>query len=344
VKTVLGLALTSTDVCWALLAGDRATDDAILDDDAFMVDNGDELVERSIAAARGAQAIAASSGHEVRSVAVTADDDTVAEAGKLIESLKSAGFDDVRIVPSALVADSELSAAHSAAHAVVTDAVPAAAAPCLSACGRPAKWLWVSGASAAAVVIGVVAAGALFFVGDPDPAPAPANLTTAGSLEIVTAAIPRLTPPTIAVHPRDVQPARHVAKLAARPESQAPTTRWTPPAAVPAKPVTPASPPVDVLRREVNPPAPPAGETTEADTPHLPQNLLGPAAPGPADAVASAAAPASTVAQGAQGAPAPMVAPASPAAAPEVPAAPAQTPTPQAPSAADPLDLFGGLP
>ena len=45
----------------------------------------------------------------------------------------------------------------------------------LAACGRPAKWLWVSGARAAAVVIGVVAAGALFFVGDPDPAPAPAN-------------------------------------------------------------------------------------------------------------------------------------------------------------------------
>jgi hypothetical protein len=70
----------------------------------------------------------------------------------------------------------------------------------------------------------------------------------------------------------------------------------------------------------VNPPAsatPPVGETTAADASHLPQNLLGPAAPGPADTAVSAAT--------------------------EVPAAPAQTPTPATP-ASDPLNLFGGLP
>lgn len=88
-KTVLGLALTSTDVSWVLLAGGDATDHVVLDDDAFAVDDGDELAGRAVAAARGAQAIAASSGHEVRSVGVTGEDDIVAEADKLIASLKS---------------------------------------------------------------------------------------------------------------------------------------------------------------------------------------------------------------------------------------------------------------
>jgi hypothetical protein len=362
-KTVLGLALTSTGVSWVLLAGDQATDDAILDDDAFAVDDGEELAERGVAAARGAQAIGASSGHEVRSVGVTGAE-AVAEADKLIASLKSAGFDDVRIVPSELIADAEWSAAHGAAYAVATDSVPAAAAAVedLPARGRTAKSVWVGGASAAAVVVGVLAAGALFIVGDTAPAIDPATLTAAGSPEIVTAAIPRLTPPTIAVHARDVQPAKQVAQRAGRPEIEAPVAPWTPPVAVPAKPVTPAAEPVDVLRREVTPAAhpavpaavpstpatPPAAETAAAATTHLPQNLPGPATPGPADAVAPAAAPApapaATVVQAAPAPPA-TVAQAAPAAATQVPAAPPQPPTPQAPAApANPFDLFAGLP
>jgi hypothetical protein len=360
-KTVLGLALTSTGVSWALLAGDQATDDAILDDDAFAVADGDELAQRGVAAARGAQAIAASSGHEVRSVGVTGDDDTVAEAVKLIAALKSAGFDDVRVVPPELVADAQWSAAHGAAHAVAIDTVSAEAAAVqnLPARGRTTKWVWVGGASAAAVVVGVVAAGALFFVGDTAPATDPATMTAAGSPEIVTAAIPRLTPPTIAVHARDVQPAKHVAGRAGRPEIQAPVTPWTPPVEVPAKPVTPAAEPVDVLRREVAPAAHPvvpaaapstsatppavvpatplAGETAAAATTHLPRDLPGPVAPGPADAVAAALAPAQTPTV-AQAAPAATVAQAAPAAS----AAPVPTPVPAAP--ANPLDLFAALP
>ena len=243
-KTVLGLALTSTDVSWALLAGDDATDDAVLDDDAFAVDDGDDLAERGIAAARGAQAIAASSGHDVRSVGLTCDDDTAAEADKLVAALKSAGFEDVRLVPTSLIAD-EASGAHGAARAVVTDAVPAQTTVVEDAPTRrlTAKWMWVGGASAAAVVIGVVAAGALFMVGDPEPAADAAALTAAGSPEIVTAAAPRLTPPTIAVQAQDVQPARKVAARAARPEAEAPVATWTPSAEEAAKPVTAAAQP-----------------------------------------------------------------------------------------------------
>lgn len=365
-KTVLGLALTSSDVSWALLAGADVTDDAVLDDDAFAVDDGDELAERAIAAARGAQSIAASSGHDVRSVGLTGDDDIAAEADKLIAALKSAGFDDVRIVPSELVADDEVSAAHGAARAVVTDAVPARVTTVedASARRRTAKFVWVGGASAAAVIIGVVAAGALFIVGDTGPAADAAALTAAGSPEIVTAAVPRLTPPTIAVHAQDVQPARQLAARTGRAEVQAPATPWTPPIVAPAKPVSSAAEPTDVLRREVGPAAHPAvsaaapstpatplaGDTTPAAAAaHLPENLPVPVTPGPADAVVPEAAPAQAAppTTAAQASPTPTVPQASPAAAPQAPTAQAPAPVsePQAPAVpANPFDLFAALP
>ncbi|WP_019972865.1 hypothetical protein [Mycobacterium sp. 141] len=356
-KTVLGLALTSTDVSWVLLAGGDATDHVVLDDDAFAVDDGDELAGRAVAAARGAQAIAASSGHEVRSVGVTGEDDIVAEADKLIASLKSMGFDDVRIVPSALVVHAESSAAHGAAHAVVTDTVPPGMAAAVKLCARDRieKW-WVGGASAAAVVIGVIVAGALFMVGDTERATAPATLTAVGSPEIVTAALPRLTPPTVAVHARDVQPAKQLAALASRREIEGPVTSRTAPAAVPDKPAVAAAKPVDVLRREVisavpaavppsqaMPPAaeqamPPAAETAAGAAIHAPQSLAEPATPGPADAVTpgSSALEASST---------PAVSQALPAAATVAPVTPAQAPAPQEQSApANPFDLFAALP
>ncbi|WP_245839748.1 hypothetical protein [Mycobacterium aquaticum] len=354
---MLGLALTSTDVSWALLAGDHVTDDAVLDDDAFAVDDGDEPAERAIAAARGAQAIAASSGHDVRSVGLTCDDDTATETDKLIAALTSAGFDDVRIVPAGLITDDDLSGAHGAARAVVTGAVAAHVTTPEEAPGRrrTAKWVWVGGASAAAVVIGVVAAGALFMVGDTQPAVDAAALTAAGSPEIVTAAAPRLTPPTIAVQAQDVQPARKVAARAGRPEAEAPVTTWTPPVEEAAKPVTPAAhpavaavaaPSTPATPTSAAPAAPLAVETAPAA--HLPQNLPGPIAPGPAEAVApvapAQAAPTSTAAPAT---PTPTVTQASPAAASQVPTvqAPAPAPAQQPPTApVNPFDIFASLP
>jgi hypothetical protein len=364
-KTVLGLALTSTDVSWALLAGDDGADDAVLDDDAFAVDAGDELAERGIAAARGAQAIAASSGHDVRSVGLTCDDDTAAEAAKLITALTSAGFDDVRVVPADLIADDEVSGAHGAARAVVTDAVPAQVTTVEEppTRRRTAKWVWVGGASAAAVVIGVVAAGALFMVGDTEPAADAAALTAAGSPEIVTAAVPRLTPPTIAVHAQDVQPARKVAARAGRPEAETPVTTWTPPVEepAPAKPVTPAAHPAVAANAVPSAPATPtpavpaaplAVETTPAAAAaHLPQNLPGPIAPGPADAVAPMApAQAAPTTTAAPATPTPTVPQASPAAASQVPTAQAPAPAQPAPAQpapappVNPFDIFASLP
>ncbi|WP_018599756.1 hypothetical protein [Mycobacterium sp. 155] len=379
-KTVLGLALTSTDVSWVLLAGCEATDHAVLDDDAFPVDDGDELVGRAVSAARGAQAIAASSGHEVRSVGVTGEDDIVAKADKLIASLKSMGFHDVRIVPSALVR-AESSAAHDAAHAVVTDTVPPGmpAAVKLCARGRIEKW-WVGGASTAAVFIGVIVASVLFMVGDTERVTAPAPLTAAGSPEIVTAAIPRLTPPTVAVHARDVQPAKQVATLASRREIERPVTPWTASAEVPEKPVSAAAKPVDVLRREVIPEVP-AAESPSQAMPPAAEQVMPPAAeqvmPPAAEQVMPPAAeqampPAAETAAGAtthaaqnlsepalpgpadavtpassalETSPTPTVSQASPAAATVASATPAQAPAAQEPSVpANPFDLFAALP
>jgi hypothetical protein len=205
------------------------------------------------------------------------------------------------------------------------------------------------------VVIGVVAAGALFMVGDSEPATDAAALTAAGSPEIVTAAVPRLTPPTIAVQAQDVQPARKVAARAGRTEAQAPVTTWTPPVEEPAKPVTPAAhpavatvaaPSTQATPTSAVPAAPLAVETTPAA--HLPQNLPGPIAPGPAEAVApvtpAQAAPTTTAAQAT---PTLTVTQASPAAASQVPTAQAPAPAPlQQPPAApvNPFDIFASLP
>lgn len=96
VETVLGVSITSTSVGWVLV--DRsAADGATLDHDAFDVDPGD--TSQHGVAVRGAQAIAAATGHEIRSIGVTWTDDVDTHARQLLESLRESGYDNLRQVP-----------------------------------------------------------------------------------------------------------------------------------------------------------------------------------------------------------------------------------------------------
>jgi hypothetical protein len=97
VETVLGLSMTSTSVGWILV--DRKKADGIpLDHDAFdtLADvAADADVSRHLAAVRGAQAIGASSGHQVCTIGVTWTDDVDAKAAALLKALPDWGFDNV---------------------------------------------------------------------------------------------------------------------------------------------------------------------------------------------------------------------------------------------------------
>ncbi|MUM27620.1 hypothetical protein FZI88_15775, partial [Mycobacterium sp. CBMA295] len=102
-KTVLGLSVTAHRIAWALVAGDgRSADVTPLDDDAFEVEAADQLADRAAAAARSAQAIAASSGQDVAAIGVTwpgpGADDSGDNLAQLLDLLAVAGFDDVRVV------------------------------------------------------------------------------------------------------------------------------------------------------------------------------------------------------------------------------------------------------
>jgi len=102
VQTVLGLSMTSTSLGWVIL--DRQGPDAFtLDHDAFDVQStaGGTTPDPSqhAAAARGVQAIAAASGHNVGAVQVTWSDDMEAAAANLLKSLADSGFDNVLTVP-----------------------------------------------------------------------------------------------------------------------------------------------------------------------------------------------------------------------------------------------------
>lgn len=90
--TVLGVSITSTGVGWVLADG-SADDDAALDHDAFDVDAGD--TSQHAVAVRGAQAIAAATGHEIRSIGVTWTHDVDAEAKQLMDSLRESGYDNI---------------------------------------------------------------------------------------------------------------------------------------------------------------------------------------------------------------------------------------------------------
>jgi hypothetical protein len=97
VETVLGLSITSTSVAWVLVDG-TAADGPALDHDAFDVDAKTDTTQHAVAV-RGAQAIAAATGHVVRSIGVTWTDDVEAEARQLLESLREAGYDNLVEVP-----------------------------------------------------------------------------------------------------------------------------------------------------------------------------------------------------------------------------------------------------
>jgi hypothetical protein len=90
--TVLGVSITSTGVGWVLVDG-SAADGATLDHDAFDVDVSD--TSQHAVAVRGAQAIAAATGHEIHSIGVTWTDDVQAEARQLLASLTEAGYDNL---------------------------------------------------------------------------------------------------------------------------------------------------------------------------------------------------------------------------------------------------------
>ena len=94
--------MTSTSVGWVLL--DRQGPDAFtLDHDAFdlysTADDTTHDTSRHTAAARGAQAIATASGHNVSSVRVTWSEDVEADAAALLKSLADLGFDNVLSIP-----------------------------------------------------------------------------------------------------------------------------------------------------------------------------------------------------------------------------------------------------
>lgn len=99
-ETVLGLSMTSTSVGWVLVDGSEANG-ATLDHDAFDLGTGvtSERNAQQAVAVRGAQAIAAASGHEVRSIGVTWTDDAEVDAKGLLESLRHSGWDNLVPVP-----------------------------------------------------------------------------------------------------------------------------------------------------------------------------------------------------------------------------------------------------
>jgi hypothetical protein len=97
--TVLGLSLTSTSVGWVLVEG-RDADGTILDHDDFEASTGAgvravAISEQTTAAVLEAQAAAAGYGHRLHVIGVTWSDEAAAEAALLVESLTSAGFDNV---------------------------------------------------------------------------------------------------------------------------------------------------------------------------------------------------------------------------------------------------------
>jgi hypothetical protein len=102
VQTLLGLSMTSTSVGWVLLDG-QCPDAAILDHDSFDVQSGAKGAawdtSAHAAAARGAQAIAAASGHKVGSVQVTWTEDVEDAATTFLKSLADLGFDNVHAIP-----------------------------------------------------------------------------------------------------------------------------------------------------------------------------------------------------------------------------------------------------
>lgn len=92
-KTVLGLSVTAAGVGWVLVDGTTP-----VDDDQFAVRGLDDLVPRCLAAVRGAQSIAASSGRRIDSIGVCWSQDVEDQVSTLLGELRAAGCPDVRSV------------------------------------------------------------------------------------------------------------------------------------------------------------------------------------------------------------------------------------------------------
>ena len=100
-ETVLGLSVTSNSVGWVLLDGpdvDSATlDHGVFDVPVGSADHGD--LSKCLTAVRGIQAIAATSGHELKSIGLTGTADAAATVNLLLTSLPDLGFEKVASVP-----------------------------------------------------------------------------------------------------------------------------------------------------------------------------------------------------------------------------------------------------
>lgn len=226
VRTVLGLSVTPHGIAWALVDS-RSADATPLDDDAFDVDSADQLTVRAAAAARSAQAIAASSGQHVDSIGVCADDLVADDAGdgrmaELLDLLAAAGFDDVRVVPepsNTIEPDdrgtqARLGAARSAALAVATNVVARAPRPVAVRVVAPRRHTAARAAAAAAAAIaaGLLTVGSQYV--EPVPGPVTADdgaITAAAEPQLVTVATPREASRSVAVTEEEL-----VAERAAR--------------------------------------------------------------------------------------------------------------------------------
>ena len=85
--------MTAAGVGWVLVEGT-----APLDDDKFAVRGLDDLVPRCLAAVRGAQSIAATSGRRIDSIGVCWSQDVEQQVSTLLAELRTAGWPDVRSV------------------------------------------------------------------------------------------------------------------------------------------------------------------------------------------------------------------------------------------------------
>ncbi|MCV6976126.1 DUF7159 family protein [Mycobacterium bourgelatii] len=97
--TVLGLSVTPTALGWVLAEGHGA-DGTIVDHQEIALDAGGGVravstAEQVAAEVLRASAVAAESGHRLRVVGVTWNDEAAAQAALLLEALTDAGFDNV---------------------------------------------------------------------------------------------------------------------------------------------------------------------------------------------------------------------------------------------------------
>lgn len=277
-NTILGLSVTQSRVGWVLI---DAAEGPSLDDDAFDVGDRDTVAERAAVAVRGAQAIAAASGHEIRSIGVTWCGEVEAHVQDLLALLKQAGCDDVRAVPPEPADEADCDAldpveqAYRAADAVATDAVPKPGEqPELVPRSRRATALKLVAASAG--VIAALGAGTQFIARDAQPSPAQAAQPV-GEPKIVSAHTP-LTPthPATAVRPTAEASGESTYSYSSRQEpAEASAPEVSAAAAQPAAPAARAS----------SASVPESAASAEA---HLPAAAVpGPVAPGPAMPVAA---------------------------------------------------------